>query len=49
VRGVLPNSDRALFAGIFVRVRVPVDQVQNALFVPASRSAAIRPGVICWS
>ena len=34
VRGVLPNTDRALLPGFFVRVRVPVDQVQNALFVP---------------
>ncbi|MEH2493732.1 RND family efflux transporter MFP subunit [Bradyrhizobium sp. AZCC 1678] len=34
VRGVLPNSDRALLPGFFVRVRVPVDQVQSALFVP---------------
>ena len=34
VRGVLPNSDRALLPGFFVRVRVPVDQEQNALFVP---------------
>ena len=34
VRGVLPNSDRALLPGFFVRVRVPVDQVRNALFVP---------------
>ena len=34
VRGVLPNSDRVLLPGFFVRVRVPVDQVQNALFVP---------------
>ncbi|QHO73450.1 efflux transporter periplasmic adaptor subunit [Bradyrhizobium sp. CCBAU 051011] len=34
VRGVLPNSDRALLPGFFVRVRVPVDEVQNALFVP---------------
>lgn len=34
VRGVLPNADRALLPGFFVRVRVPVDQVQNALFVP---------------
>src|SRR3954468_1346551 len=33
-RGGLPNSDRALLPGFFVRVRVPVDQVQNALFVP---------------
>jgi RND family efflux transporter MFP subunit len=34
VRGVLPNSDRALLPGFFVRVRVPIDQVQSALFVP---------------
>ena len=34
VRGVLPNSDRALLPGFFVRVRVPIDQEQNALFVP---------------
>jgi len=34
VRGVLSNSDRALLPGFFVRVRVPLDQVQNALFVP---------------
>ncbi|MEH2524874.1 RND family efflux transporter MFP subunit [Bradyrhizobium sp. AZCC 2176] len=34
VRGVLPNSDRVLLPGFFVRVRVPMDQVQNALFVP---------------
>jgi RND family efflux transporter MFP subunit len=34
VRGVLPNADRALLPGFFVRVRVPVDQVQNALLVP---------------
>src|SRR3954466_3007962 len=34
VRGVLPNSDRTLLPGFFVRVRVPVDEVQDALFVP---------------
>ncbi len=34
VRGVLPNSDRALLPGFFVRVRVPIDREQNALFVP---------------
>jgi RND family efflux transporter MFP subunit len=34
VRGVLPNSDRALLPGFFVRVRVPIDQEQNALLVP---------------
>src|SRR6266404_1667303 len=34
VRGVLPNFDRALLPGFFVRVRVPIDQEQNGLFVP---------------
>jgi RND family efflux transporter MFP subunit len=34
VRGVLPNADRALLPGFFVRVRVPIDQERNALFVP---------------
>jgi RND family efflux transporter MFP subunit len=34
VRGVLPNSDRGLLPGFFVRVRVPIDREQNALFVP---------------
>jgi RND family efflux transporter MFP subunit len=34
VRGVLPNSDRVLLPGFFVRVRVPIDQEQNALLVP---------------
>ena len=34
VRGVLPNSDRALLPGFFVRVRVPFDEQANALLVP---------------
>jgi RND family efflux transporter MFP subunit len=34
VRGVLPNPDRVLLPGFFVRVRVPFDQQQNALLVP---------------
>jgi RND family efflux transporter MFP subunit len=34
VRGVLPNADRILLPGYFVRVRVPVDQQANALLVP---------------
>ena len=31
VRGVLPNADRVLLPGYYVRVRVPFDQQQNAL------------------
>jgi multidrug efflux pump subunit AcrA (membrane-fusion protein) len=31
---VLPNADRVLLPGYFVRVRVPLDQQQGALLVP---------------
>src|SRR3954452_11332700 len=34
VRGVLPNPDRVLLPGYYVRVRVPFEQQQNALLVP---------------
>jgi RND family efflux transporter MFP subunit len=34
VRGVLPNPDRVLLPGYYVRVRVPFDEPQNALLVP---------------
>ena len=34
VRGVIPNADRVLLPGYFVRVRVPVDKQQDALLVP---------------
>src|SRR5712671_2363607 len=34
VRGVLPNADRVLLPGYYVRVRVPIDQQQAALLVP---------------
>ena len=34
VRGVVPNPNRVLLPGYFVRVRVPVDQQPNALLVP---------------
>jgi RND family efflux transporter MFP subunit len=34
VRGVLPNADRILLPGYYVRVRVPFDQQRNALLVP---------------
>jgi RND family efflux transporter MFP subunit len=33
VRGVLPNPDRALLPGFFVRVRVPFDEQHSALLV----------------
>jgi RND family efflux transporter MFP subunit len=34
VRGVLPNPDRTLLPGFFVRVRVPYDEQKSALLVP---------------
>jgi RND family efflux transporter MFP subunit len=34
VRGVLANADRVLLPGYFVRVRVPIEQQQNAVLVP---------------
>jgi RND family efflux transporter MFP subunit len=34
VRGVLPNPNRVLLPGYYVRVRVPVDQQHDALLVP---------------
>ncbi|MET1047723.1 MAG: efflux RND transporter periplasmic adaptor subunit [Hyphomicrobium sp.] len=34
VRGVLPNTDRALLPGYFVRVRVPRGKEANALLIP---------------
>jgi RND family efflux transporter MFP subunit len=34
VRGVLPNADRVLLPGYYVRVRVPIGQQQDALLVP---------------
>ena len=50
VRGVLPNADRVLLPGYFVRVRVPFDQQQGALLVPdVDTWAATRPVDTCWS
>ena len=34
VRGVLPNAERVLLPGYYVRVRVPFGEQQNALLVP---------------
>jgi RND family efflux transporter MFP subunit len=34
VRGVLPNADRVLLPGYYVRVRVPLAEQQGALLVP---------------
>jgi RND family efflux transporter MFP subunit len=34
VRGVLPNADRVLLPGYYVRIRIPIDQQKDALLVP---------------
>jgi len=34
VRGLVPNPDRVLLPGYFVRVRVPIDRQDDALLVP---------------
>lgn len=34
VRGIVPNPDRLLLPGFYVRVRVPFDTQENALLVP---------------
>jgi RND family efflux transporter MFP subunit len=34
VRGLVPNPNRVLLPGYFVRIRVPTDRAENALLVP---------------
>jgi len=34
VRGLVPNPNRVLLPGYFVRIRVPIDRVENAMLVP---------------
>lgn len=34
VRGIIPNTNRVLLPGYFVRVRVPTETEQNALLIP---------------
>ena len=49
VRGVLPNPDRVLLPGYYVRVRVPFDQAAGcAAGARMSRWAAISPDAMCW-
>ena len=48
VRGVLPDPDRVLLPGYFVRVRVPVEQQATPCWCPTWRWAAIRPAATCW-
>ncbi len=44
VRGILQNPDRKLLPGFFVRVRVPIEQQQNALLVPDTALGADQAG-----
>ena len=49
VRGVIPNPDRVLLPGYFVRVRVPHRQSSRTrCSCPTPRSAATRAGAMCW-
>jgi RND family efflux transporter MFP subunit len=44
VRGVIPNPDRVLLPGFFVRVRVPVEQERNAVLVPDTAQGSDQGG-----
>jgi RND family efflux transporter MFP subunit len=44
VRGVIPNPDRILLPGYYVRVRVQVDQEQNAVLVPDTAQGSDQGG-----
>jgi RND family efflux transporter MFP subunit len=44
VRGLIPNPDRVLLPGFFVRVRVPVETQQNALLVPTTALGSDQSG-----
>jgi RND family efflux transporter MFP subunit len=43
-RGVLPNPDRVLLPGFFVRIRVPFDEQKNALLIPDTALGADQAG-----
>jgi RND family efflux transporter MFP subunit len=44
VRGVIPNPDRVLLPGFYVRVRVQVDQEQDAVLVPDTAQGSDQGG-----
>jgi RND family efflux transporter MFP subunit len=44
VRGLLPNPDRVLLPGFFVRIRVPFDEQKDALLVPDTALGADQAG-----
>jgi RND family efflux transporter MFP subunit len=43
-RGVLPNPDRVLLPGFFVRIRVPFDEQKDALLIPDTALGADQAG-----
>lgn len=43
-RGRFPNANGALAAGLFVRVRIPIGQLKNALMVPEAALGADQAG-----
>ena len=50
VRGVMPNGDRVLLPGYFVRIRVPLSQgTRRAPHSRLGQSATIRVGAMCSS
>ncbi len=44
VRGNFPNKDEAILPGLFVRVRIPVWKIKNALLVPKEAVGADQAG-----
>ena len=34
IRGIFPNADRDILPGLFVRVRIPIGESENAILVP---------------
>jgi RND family efflux transporter MFP subunit len=44
VRGILPNPDRVLLPGFFVRIRVPFDEQKDTLLVPDTALGADQAG-----
>ena len=43
-RGLFPNADRAIIAGLFVRIRVPLRDDPNALLIPERARGADQQG-----
>ncbi len=44
VRGVIPNPERRIIPGLFVRVRIPVGKTENAVLIPERAIGADQAG-----